>query len=228
MWEQAAAQGITVLVSSGDNGSAACDDPNSSDFATNGLAVNGLASTPFNVAVGGTDFLYSTANPSSAYWNVTNSGTPPTESAKSYIPETTWSNSCAAAGLTACTASIINANSSSGSDLVASSGGPSSLYAKPAWQAGITGMPNDNKRDIPDVSLFASNGTNNSFYILCQKDFTGANSCDLNSPFTDFTGAGGTSASVQAFAGIMALINQSQATGSNPCAAPGQCKLHFL
>src|ERR1700719_1656362 len=61
LWEQAAAQGITVLVSSGDDGSAACDDNNSSDFATNGLAVSGIASTPFNVAVGGTDFLYSTA-----------------------------------------------------------------------------------------------------------------------------------------------------------------------
>ena len=226
LWEQAAAQGITVLVSSGDNGSAACDDPNSFDFAANGLAVNGMASTPFNVAVGGTDFLYSTANPSSAYWNVTNSGTPPTESAKSYIPESPWSNSCAAAGLTACTASLINANSSSGSDLVASSGGPSSLYAKPAWQAGITGMPNDTKRDIPDVSLFASNGTNHSFYILCQKDFTGANSCDLNSPFTDFTGVGGTSASVQAFAGIMALINQSQATGPNP--SPRQGNANYI
>jgi subtilase family serine protease len=226
LWEQAAAQGITVLVSTGDSGSAGCDDPNSSDFAASGLGVNGLASTPFNMAVGGTDFLYSTANPSSAYWNVTNSGTPPTESAKSYIPETTWNDSCAAAGLTGCTASIINADSSTGADLVAASGGPSSVYAKPAWQAGITGMPNDSKRDIPDVSLFSSDGNNNSFFIVCQKDFTGANSCDLNAPFTDFSGVGGTSGSVQAFAGIMALINQSQASGSNP--APRQGNANYI
>jgi hypothetical protein len=226
LWGQAAAQGITVLISSGDNGPAACDDPNSFDFASNGLAVNGIASTPFNVAVGGTDFLYSTTNPSSTYWSVTNSGTPPTESAKSYIPETPWNDSCAAAGLTGCTASIINADSSSGNDLVAASGGPSSLYSKPAWQAGITGMPNDNKRDTPDVSLFASNGNNNSFYIVCQKDFTGASSCDLNSPFLDFAGVGGTSGSVQAFAGIMALINQSQANGSNP--APRQGNANYI
>jgi hypothetical protein len=227
LWEQAAAQGITVLISTGDNGPADCDDPNSFDFASNGLAVNGIASTPFDVAVGGTDFLYSTTNPSSTYWSITNSGTPPTESAKSYIPETTWNNSCAAAGLTGCTASIINADNSSGVDLVAASGGPSSLYSKPAWQAGITGMPNDNKRDIPDVSLFSSNGTNNSFYIVCQKDFTGANSCDLNSPFLDFSGAGGTSGSVQAFAGIMALINQSQANGSNPTPRQGNANYIF-
>jgi Pro-kumamolisin, activation domain/Bacterial Ig-like domain (group 3) len=226
LWEQAAAQGITVLVSSGDNGPAACDDPNSVDFASNGLAINGIASTPFNVAVGGTDFLYSTANPSSTYWNVTNSGTPPTESAKSYIPETPWNDSCAAAGLTGCTATIINSDLSSGVDLVAASGGPSSVYPKPAWQAGITGMPNDNQRDIPDVSLFASNGNNNSFYIVCQKDFTGASSCDLNSPFLDFAGVGGTSGSVQAFAGILALINQSQANGSNP--APRQGNANYI
>jgi len=226
LWEQAAAQGITVLVSSGDNGPAACDDPNSSDFASNGLAVSGIASTPFNVAVGGTDFLYTTANPSSTYWSVTNSGTPPTESAQSYIPETPWNDSCAAAGLSGCTASIINADASSKVDLVAASGGPSSVYAKPSWQTGVTGMPNDNKRDLPDVSLFASNGNNDSFFIICQKDFTGGNSCNLNSPFLDFMGVGGTSASVQAFAGIMALVNQSQATGGNP--APRQGNANYI
>ena len=57
--------------------------------ATAGLAVSGIASTPFNVSVGGTDFMYTVASPSSVYWNTTNSGTPATESAKSYIPETT-------------------------------------------------------------------------------------------------------------------------------------------
>src|SRR3981081_2158152 len=87
-------------------------------------------------------------------------------------------------------------------------------------------MPNDNKRDIPDVCLFASNGAHDSFYIICQKDFTGANSCDLSSPFTAFTGAGGTSASAQAFAGIMALINQSKATSPNP--SPPQGNANYI
>ena len=59
LWEQAAAQGITVLVSTGDAGSAGCDNDNSEDYATDGQAVNGFASTPYNVAVGGTDFYYS-------------------------------------------------------------------------------------------------------------------------------------------------------------------------
>src|SRR5260370_37935248 len=89
LWEQAAAQGISVFVSSGDNGSAGCDDPNGP--AQYGLSVNGLASTPFNAAVGGTDFNeYKTW---SNYWNSTNNPTTQ-ESAKGYIPQTTWNNSC--------------------------------------------------------------------------------------------------------------------------------------
>ncbi len=226
MWEQAAAQGITVLVSTGDNGSAGCDDPNSVDFASNGLAISGFASTPFNVAVGGTDFSYTGPSPSSVYWNTTNSGSPATESAKSYIPESTWNDTCAAVIPNTCTAANINNNASSPIDLVGASGGPSSVYPKPAFQSGVTGMPADGHRDTPDVSLFASNGQNNSFYIICQKDFTGANSCDLSTPFMDFEGVGGTSASVQAFAGIMALINQSQATG--PVPAPRQGNANYV
>ena len=76
LWEQAAAQGQTVLVSTGDSGSAGCDD--GTQFAVGGQAVNGLASTPYDVAVGGTDFYYSdyaTGGASvSNYWNLT----PPT------------------------------------------------------------------------------------------------------------------------------------------------------
>ena len=45
-WEQAAAQGISVTVSSGDSGSAGCDDPNTEDLGDLGLQVNGLGSTP--------------------------------------------------------------------------------------------------------------------------------------------------------------------------------------
>ena len=56
LWEQAAAQGITVAVAAGDTGSAGCDPSSDPDAAALGVAVSGLASTPFNVAVGGTDF----------------------------------------------------------------------------------------------------------------------------------------------------------------------------
>ena len=58
LWEQGAAQGITILIAAGDNGSAGCDDYALTGYpaAIYGLEVDGTASTPFNVAVGGTDF----------------------------------------------------------------------------------------------------------------------------------------------------------------------------
>ena len=83
-------EGISVMVSSGDNGSAGCDNPNINAAAVNGLNVNGLASTPFNVAVGGTDF--DQFSNQSKYWNPTNGANQ--ESAKGYIPETSWNQSC--------------------------------------------------------------------------------------------------------------------------------------
>src|SRR6266568_700744 len=95
LWQQAAAQGIAVPVSSGDSGSAGCDNPNTESVANGGLAVNALASTPYNIAVGGTDFdtLYSNF-PSSftTYVDVTNT-LANHRSALKYIPERPWNDS---------------------------------------------------------------------------------------------------------------------------------------
>lgn len=132
LWQQAAAQGITSLVSSGDSGAAGCDPGNASTGT--GLGVNGLASTPYNIAVGGTQFNEG----SGSYWNATN-GTG-YSSALGYIPEIAWNESGSVAG---------------GSELWATGGGASSIYSKPAWQA-TPGIPADGKRDVPDVSLTAA------------------------------------------------------------------------
>jgi hypothetical protein len=208
LWQQAAAEGITVSVSSGDNGSAGCDDPNSVSSASLGVAVSGTASTPFNVAVGGTDFDNSTGT----FWNVTNTATttPVPASALGYIPEIPWNDSCAATGLTGCN----SATSSTNLDIVAAGGGPSAVYTK--TQAPFqTGFGDATARDIPDISLFAADGLNKSFYIICEsdQDIPGDTGCNLSkfvttSPFHDFQTVGGTSASAPAFAGIMALVNQ--------------------
>jgi len=101
LWEQAAAQGITVIIASGDSGSATCDDLPAETAAQRGLAVSGPASTPFNIAAGGTDF--NDVGIASTYWNAANtpySATNPLSqsSAKSYIPETTWNDTCARTG----------------------------------------------------------------------------------------------------------------------------------
>ncbi|HET9306248.1 MAG TPA: Ig-like domain repeat protein [Candidatus Sulfotelmatobacter sp.] len=218
LWGQAAAQGMTVMVSSGDNGAAGCDNPSSA--AQFGLSVNGNASTPYNVAVGGTDF--NEYNKWTTYWNSTNDATTQA-SAKGYIPETTWNDSCTNSlavtlgfGSTAeqaCNnyrmiqAGGVNSTGGSGgaSNCTTNTqtvGSCSQGYAKPSWQTG-TGVPNDGKRDLPDVSLFASNGFLGTFYLVCQSDAT-YGVCDLN----NLAGFGGTSVSSPAFAGIMALVNQ--------------------
>jgi hypothetical protein len=212
LWEQAAAQGISVFVSSGDSGAAGCDSP--SGPAKAGLQVNGIASTPFNAAVGGTDFnQYQTWT---SYWNSTND--PITkQSAKGYIPETTWNDSCAngilqfvTGGTTNAEANCNNSNFASLLDSTGGGGGQSSYWLKPVWQ---TGTPSDNARDLPDVSLFAGNGFLNSYYYICQSD-TVSGGCQ----WTGYRGFGGTSVASPQLAGIMALINQK--TGS-PQGIPG-------
>ncbi|MGB8030941.1 MAG: protease pro-enzyme activation domain-containing protein [Terracidiphilus sp.] len=219
LWEQAAAEGITVVEAAGDGGSAGCDDFNSEALASQGLGVSGFASTPYNVAVGGTDFDQS-ATTAPNYWSATNVAS--TEaSALGYIPETVWNQSCAGQGLSNGVSQC--PTSSSDLNIVAGSGGPSSCatggdsgncagYPKPSWQTGL-GVPQDGVRDLPDVSLFASAGFNGSFYIICEQDFTpfgvilGADfPCSLANE--TFVGVGGTSAAAPTFAGILALVEQ--------------------
>ena len=216
LWEQASTEGITVLISAGDSGSDSCDDGSGLDFSTSGLGISGLASTPFNVALGGTDFQNG-ASPS-IYWSTTGTAT---ESAKSYIPEETWNSSCAATAtsgsLGTCTATIINTDSLSdlGIDLTGGSGGQSAfptINAKPAWQTGVVPSA-DTGRDIPDVSLFSAvNTSNNDFYITCEQDAPSQEGdCSLTAGQTPaINPVGGTSAAAPAFAGIMALIIQQQ------------------
>ena len=155
IWEQAAAQGISVMVAAGDNSSAGCDDFTTATTATSGLAVSGIASTPFNVAVGGTDF--DDVGKQTSFWSSTNA-TGSRESALGYIPETTWNDSCAANATSSNLNSVcVNPSPASLLNIVGGSGGPSSVYAKPPFQSG-TITPNDGHRDLPDVSLFASDG----------------------------------------------------------------------
>ena len=228
LWEQAAAQGTTVMVSAGDSGSAGCDNDNTQYYAVQGQNVNGFASTPFNVAVGGTDFYYSFWNSSnvtlssfSPYWN-TSLQQAPAASLLGYLSEQPWNDSQLGDDLFSAFAASGNVATS----IAAGSGGASNAafcssgftgistvpcfgtlsgYPKPSWQVG-TGVPADQVRDLPDLSLFASNGANYSFYPLCAADgdcqpATGASVVQISA-------VGGTSASSPSFAGMMALVNQ--------------------
>lgn len=227
--EQAAAQGITFINSSGDEGSARCDplSGNPPMSATHGLAVSGLASSPYGVALGGTDFANFGTNFNygvpSPYWSMTNN--PNQASALGYIPETTWNSTCTndvfvilGYGSTA-EASCNDSQAINWVETVAGGGGKSNCitsdgastlscqggYAKPSWQS-TPGVPADGARDLPDISLFASSGFTDSAYVICESDQT-SSPCNLGST-SQFLGVGGTSVSAPAFAGIVAMVNQ--------------------
>ncbi len=213
LWEQAAAQGISVTVSTGDSGSAGCDDPNSREVASGGLAVNGLSSTPFNIAVGGTDYdaLYSNFPTSfTNYVDVTNTKANH-RSALKYIPEEPWNDSTLPN-------TSISANKplsvySGGTDnIVAAGGGLSGVYPLPTWQ---TGFGATGGRNVPDVSLLAGNGFYGAVWGICtdlDSDASGNPVADCAAGATannfNLTGVGGTSAAAPAFAGMLALVEQ--------------------
>ena len=182
LWQQAAAQGITAFVSSGDSGASGCDSGGASKGT--GRAVNGLASTPYNVAVGGTQFNEG----SGSYWSSSNGAG--YTSALSYIPEVAWNESGAASSCP---------SGDTCSELWSTGGGVSSIYSKPSWQV-APGVPPDSKRDVPDVSLTAAGHDGYLVYT------TALNS--NNQPYTGLWVFGGTSCSSPSFAGLMALIVQ--------------------
>ncbi len=229
-YQQAAALGTSVFVSSGDEGAASCDA--NQTVATHGIAVSGFASTAYNVAVGGTDFadtyfaVFGTPPlPVSTYWNATNTSI--FESAKSYIPEIPWNNSCASQLIYTIEGSSQPygasgfCNSTTGKSFrttAAGSGGPSSFSTQPSWQTSVAGLPTTagGPRYLPDVSLFAANGVWNHFFVYCLTDTAqGGVPCNYtNVTDTLDLAAGGTSFSSPIMAGIMALVNQHAGGGA--------------
>jgi subtilase family serine protease len=141
LWQQAASEGISAFVSSGDSGAAGCNGGSSSSASTRG--VNGLCSSPYSTCVGGTEFNEG----SGKYWNSTN-GTGG-GSALSYIPEKVWNESA----------------SDGGSGLWSSGGGTSEIYAQPTWQRGVPGANSNGMRAVPDVALTAAG---HDGYLICE------------------------------------------------------------
>ena len=230
-YQQAVAEGTSVFVSSGDAGAAACDHNFST--ATHGIGVSSSSSTPYNVAVGGTDFGDTALGTTSTYWGPTNG--PTFGSALSYVPEIPWNDSCAGSILAKFNGFSVGygpagycgstqAQQSGSLTTGAGSGGPSGCatgvpaqfgvvggtckgYAKPSWQAGVSGIPGDGVRDVPDVSLFAANGIWGHLYVYCFTDPENGGFPCVGSPI-NWSGAGGTSFSSPIMAGIQALVNQ--------------------
>jgi subtilase family serine protease len=300
MWQSAASEGIAVFVAAGDSGSASCDDGDY--FAESGLTVNGLASTPYNTAVGGTDFnwctpdtFFNTECSASSYWSTTNNSNGASVNTSGpqagYVRETPWNESCAnpltlkwaqdmanviygfpisdvsnpeqacnfvadflytgyiggiaglgttypygeslleavgggggasgcvvgtpvtnstTSALTGCSAGASTTGTSTNPDTGASQtaiGLYQNGWIKPSWQTGVTGIPSDGVRDLPDVSFFASDGyISSSAYLICVSAVAACSYDTQTEPIAQEVG--GTSVATPAMAGVMALINQ--------------------
>lgn len=238
LWQQAAAQGITVTVSTGDSGSAGCDGDtaNKPIQASQGLSVNGLASTPYNVAVGGTDF-YSLAGNFSTYVNTASQGSYPYyATALSYIPENPWNDSSTVVG-NSFTDNLPTYDLAGATNIIGGGGGLSSLavcqgsvnadgscsgsmsgYLQPPYQTRFQAV--SPVRSLPDVSLLSANGFYGAAWIFCSDSTVDQQGGLYTDCQTDSNGhlvdggqvglIGGTSASAPAFAGMLAMISQSQ------------------
>jgi hypothetical protein len=95
-------------------------------------------------------------------------------------------------------------------------------YPKPSYQSGsaltggqaVYGQPSDGVRDVPDVSLFASNGPWGHFETVCWSDpaYTADGSAVCTGLPSTWSGFGGTSVAAPSMAGIQALVNQKTGT----------------
>jgi subtilase family serine protease len=218
LWQtirQGNAQGQTIISSSGDTGAADCDGDQATipKSASRGLAVDIPAAIPEITGVGGTEFTgdatatvtgtapNTCASDNSPYWAGTCLLTSPSATAEKYIPETAWNDTAQS------------------TQLSASGGGASTLFAKPSWQTG-TGVPSDGARDVPDVALNAS--PNHDPYLICSEaSFAGqtpavtscANGFRSSSSSSNNTNllsaVGGTSAGSPTMAAILAIILQA-------------------
>ncbi len=181
--QQANSQGMTMVAASGDSGATDCDfstNPNVPVVtATHGLAVDAPASLPYVTGMGGTEFNEGSGD----YWQpAPNQDVSP--SVLSYIPEIVWNSTSQTNGL------------------LAGGGGASAFFVKPSWQTG-NGVPDDNSRDVPDISLNAS--TDHDGLLFCSQGncVNGYRDSSQN-----LLVAGGTSAGAPTFAGLVALINE--------------------
>ena len=188
LFSQAASEGISVFVSSGDSGAAACEPQFSTPDDFQFRAINYICASSYATCVGATEPA-DTADPGQ-FWSASN-GTG-LISALGYIPEGAWNEPT----LTESNGTILYVSASSG-------GGASIFVPKPSWQTG-TGVPADGARDVPDVSF---PGAAHDGYFACYA--AGGGDC-ANNRFEYFSG---TSAAAPGYAAVTALLNQK--TGSS-------------
>lgn len=185
-FQQAAAEGISVFVASGDGGVAGCASLDSAPTATQRVSTNALCASGYATCVGGTEFA--DKGKQNQYWGATGATY---GSALGYIPEGAWNEPLDRSGKT---------------QVASSGGGFSTFVATPSWQTGI-GVPGTQGRYTPDVSF---NASVREGYFTCVAAQGGT--CEIVQGSFQYLLSGGTSASAPSMAGIAALLNQK--TGS--------------
>ena len=176
LFRQATVQGQTILGPAGDSGATDCDYD--ALVATQGLAVDFPASSPYVTGVGGTMFNEN----GGTYFSAGNGNYQ--GSALSDIPEAVWNETSTTNGI------------------AAGGGGISAYFTKPSWQVG-TGVPADFSRDVPDVAFNAA--ANHDGYLFCTGGFC---TNGFRNAASNLDVVGGTSVATPAYAGIMALLEQ--------------------
>ena len=187
LFKQAAGEGISVFVSSGDSAAAGCDTSFQPPPPSQSLSINAICSSSYATCVGGTEFA-DFANPGQ-YWNAANGAN--FESAISYIPEGAWNEPM----------------NGSTFQVAGTAGGVSIYIATPSWQVGTGVPPARTGRYTPDVAFSASA---HDGYFGCEAAESG--SCVISGGSFSFVEFSGTSASAPDMAGIAALLNQKEGT----------------
>jgi hypothetical protein len=202
VFQEASAQGQTLVASSGDTGSTACAPYSAAQGITPAeqqeLSVDFPASSPNVTAVGGTQMAPGTFTAgNSPYWLTASSADSP-NSLRSYVPEVVWNEGSPSHGI------------------VSGGGGSSVHFPRPAWQSAYPGIPTGTNRLLPDIALQSS--ITSPGFILCTSDPAMLNAEGQTSSCVDgllgsnnkFTIAGGTSFAAPIFAGFVALLNQAE------------------
>jgi hypothetical protein len=209
LYAQAAMQGQSVFISTGDSGSDV-EDQNTTGTAVSGINVSAFSASPNVTASGGTDFsdyydALENGPAQSTYWSSSNSST--YGNAISYVPETAWNDSCASSILAAAEgdtgAGLCATGDYAAGDVVGGSGGISTHYSQPSYQTGITGLSSSiTMRVQPDFAAFAGNGFWYHGLIFCDSHYS-EYACDNTA---DFGLAGGTSFVAPQMAGVGGLL----------------------
>ncbi|MGD0444413.1 MAG: protease pro-enzyme activation domain-containing protein [Edaphobacter sp.] len=200
LYEEASAQGQTLVAAAGDSGSTACAYDTSADGITpaqeQALSVQFPASSPNVTAVGGTQMAAGTFTAgTSSYWASSSLANLP-GSLLSYVPEVVWNEDSPTNGI------------------AAGGGGTSTYFPRPSWQSGVPGISSGAYRLLPDLALQSSIASPG--YLLCLDQPTPqgepASSCinGFQNSNGQYTTAGGTSFAAPIFAGFLAILNQVQ------------------